>query len=97
MASYSVSEGNSFVVLATATDVDGGNPSITVLEERIRQFYIFFRQLNFNSPPDYEFPQDNGGDIYNVELTTARSTNTPAYDVVQAIQVTVTDKRRPGN
>ena len=29
-ATYTVAEGNSFVALATATDVDGGNPTIGV-------------------------------------------------------------------
>ena len=40
-ASYSVSEGNSFVVLATATDVDGGNPSIIVSGGADQAYFTF--------------------------------------------------------
>ena len=61
--SYTVQEGNTFVALATATDVDGGTPTISLLSGVDKAYFTFSSgQLTFNSAPDFEFPQDFDGD-----------------------------------
>ena len=91
--SYTVQEGNTFVALATATDVDGGTPTITISGGDDAAYFTFSSgQLTFNSAPDFEFPLDSGGDnIYNVILTAPDPQLNSSLDQNQSLAITITD------
>lgn len=98
-ASYSVSEGSRFVCLGSATDVDGGDPSIVVSGGADQALFTFSGgQLTFNSSSgfDYEFPLDNGGNnVYEVTLTAEDPQGAVGFDVDQDITITVLNTNDP--
>ena len=89
--SYTVQEGNTFVALATASDVDGGTPSIIINGGDDAAFFVFENgKLQFNAAPNFEFPGDVGSNNeYEVSITAID----PQGDTnkTQAITVTVSD------
>ena len=75
-ATYTVAEGDTFVALATATDVDGAvgavAPTIGVNGGADEAYFDFSGgQLSFNSPPDYEFDASVGQNNEYVVILTA--------------------------
>jgi len=90
-----IAENTTAVTIITVTDADSTTFTYTLSGADSERFSMLGNSLRFITAPDFETPQDSGGDnIYNVSVTANDGTNNSAT-VAFAITVTDTNDSAP--